>query len=356
MKMVFNESEGDGQYNIPPGLHVENKQNSVEKKSIGSFVETKTVVSFLVGLFIGWILIGWVLWPVTWENASAAELRSDLRTDYAYLSILAYQISPDAVAADRRMGELGEFADEAIIAVADSPLGLHPQSVEYFQNRYVVSGIPSELIPEMPTERNFPNILIISCGITIFFLAVLLEVFYFRRKKRPTVAASPIDKAQEASRAAKEEQVDYESEGNDPPLAQWVTTFMHGDDLFDDSNAINSEAGKFMGECGIGIADNIGVGTPKKVTALELWLFDKNDIQTITKVLMSDHIFNDVNGYERLAAKGEPVLATNGTEIVLETETLQLAARIIDMSYGSGSAPDKSFFEKITLEMAVWEK
>jgi hypothetical protein len=43
------------------------------------------------------------------------------------------------------------------------------------------------------------------------------------------------------------------------------------------------------GECGVGISETIGVGDPKKVTAFEVWLFDKNDIQTVTKVLMSAH-------------------------------------------------------------------
>lgn len=321
--------------------------------AIPSMFSNKALVPFLVGLFIGWILIGWVIWPVTWENASAAELRADIREDYAYLSILAYQISPDVAAADRRMGELGEFADEAITAVSKSPIGLHPQSVKYFENRYGETAGVADTDTETP---NSPNILYISCGITALLLVVLTVIFYLRKKKATPFEKSTFEKAQDIPLGENEQQADYAAEENDPPLAQWVTTFAHGDDLFDDSNAINNEAGKFMGECGIGIADSIGVGNPKKVTALELWLFDKNDIQTITKVIMSDHIFNDVDGYGRLAAKGEPVLASKGTEIVLETETLQLAARIIDMNYGEGSAPDKSFFEKITLEMAVWEK
>ena len=35
------------------------------------------------------------------------------------------------------------------------------------------------------------------------------------------------------------------------------------------------------------------MGEPKKVAALEIWLFDKNDIKTATKVLMSEHAYND---------------------------------------------------------------
>ena len=63
--------------------------------------------------------------------------------------------------------------------------------------------------------------------------------------------------------------------------------------VFDDSFSIDSPAGEFLGECGVGISETIGVGEPKKVTAFEVWLFDKNDIQTVTTVLMCKNAFED---------------------------------------------------------------
>jgi hypothetical protein len=42
------------------------------------------------------------------------------------------------------------------------------------------------------------------------------------------------------------------------------------------------------------------------VTAFEAWLFDKNDIQTVTKVIMSAHAFSDDATKQRLAAKENP--------------------------------------------------
>jgi hypothetical protein len=50
-------------------------------------------------------------------------------------------------------------------------------------------------------------------------------------------------------------------------------------------SALTQQAGEFMGEYGVGVSEAIGVGEPKKVTALEIWLFDKNDIKTATKGL-----------------------------------------------------------------------
>jgi hypothetical protein len=135
-----------------------------------------------------------------------------------------------------------------------------------------------------------------------------------------------------------------------------MASYKYGDDLFDDSFSIDSASGEFLGECGIGISEIIGVGDPKKVAAFEIWLFDKNDIQTVTKVIMSSHAFYDNNIRQRLEAKGEPVLAEPSTETVLETQTLQLVAKVVDMSYGEGAMPEQSYFDHLLLELALWPK
>jgi hypothetical protein len=167
-------------------------------------------------------------------------------------------------------------------------------------------------------------------------------------------APTPAQQAQELSRQA--EMTDYAAMGEEPPIAQFMTTYVLGDDLFDDSFSIDTPAGEFMGECGIGISETIGVGEPKKVTAFELWLFDKNDIQTVTKVLMSKHAFDDPATYQRLENKGQPILVEPGKQVVLETAALQLVATISDMDYGQGALPEGSFFDRLTLEIAVWPK
>ena len=152
------------------------------------------------------------------------------------------------------------------------------------------------------------------------------------------------------------ERTDYAALGEETPMSQFMTTYMLGDDLFDDSFSIDNPSGEFLGECGVGISEAIGVGEPKKVAAFEIWLFDKNDIQTVTKVLMSEHAFTDDNLRDRLAAKGEPFQSDPGAEVVLETATLRLVARVVDMAYGGGAMPENSYFERVTLELAVWPK
>lgn len=45
------------------------------------------VIAFLVGLLVGWLVIGWLVWPVKWTNAQLVDLRPDLR--YEYVSMVA---------------------------------------------------------------------------------------------------------------------------------------------------------------------------------------------------------------------------------------------------------------------------
>jgi hypothetical protein len=71
---------------------------------------------------------------------------------------------------------------------------------------------------------------------------------------------------------------------------------------------------------------------------------------------MSSHAFNDDAVKQRLAAKGEPVEAKTGEKVVLETQTLKLEARVVDMSYGEGALPPESFFDQAILELAIWQK
>jgi hypothetical protein len=140
------------------------------------------------------------------------------------------------------------------------------------------------------------------------------------------------------------------------PLAQFPTTYALGDDHFDPSFSIELENGEFMGECGVGISETLGVGTPSKVTAFEVWLFDKSDIRTVTKVVMSEYAFGDEALRAKLAPKGEPMLAQDGAEVMLETKTLRVRARVVEAEYGIGNLPQNSFFERLSIDLAAWVK
>jgi hypothetical protein len=204
-------------------------------------------------------------------------------------------------------------------------------------------------------KSNLATLFIGICGVTLVVVIAVVIFFVIQNRKR-TGGTEPLAQVSTGEEETSAEWTNYPSTSEQAPMAQFMASYKAGDDLFDDSFSIDSPSGEFLGECGVGISETIGVGVPKKVTAFEVWLFDKNDIQTVTKVLMSGHAFNEPAIRARLEAKGEPFEANAGGQTILETATLRLVARVVDMAYGQGALPESSYFDSLVLELAVWQK
>lgn len=308
------------------------------------------VAGLVVGLLVGWMVLGWLVFPVKYTNAFPEHLRAgdpfNYREDYLRMAIDSYSQNPDDQLARQRFRGLGVAGPELLDAIIANPGAQGSAAISQFS--FAVQEERAAIEEAASAGGSFlSGPLLLICGLTLVLAVAIAFVVYMRQERGGERPAAGV-------REARPELAEAEVPGEEPPLAQFMTTYMLGDDLFDDSFSIDSPAGEFLGECGVGIAETIGVGEPKRVSSFEVWLFDKNDIQTVTKVLMSAHVFNDEATRQRLAAKGEPVLAEPGTQITLETATLQLVARIVDMSYGEGALPPESFFDRLTLELAVW--
>lgn len=309
------------------------------------------VAGVIVGLILG-ILYGWVIDPVEWTDAAVHHLRSDLQEDYLRMSIDSFEKYQDVDRAMLRWGELGEGAVNVLALIEANPGRQNPQSIAAFRGVVTIGAAPEA---EEAAAGPWRSLLPIMCGIVVV-LGLGLFALYILRQRQTFPQDRPITAAEQSKQMSQRvERTDFASIGEDAPIGQFMTTYMLGDDLFDDSFSIDSPVGEFLGECGVGISETIDVGDPKRVTAFEIWLFDKNDIQTVTKVLMSQHAYLDEEIRQRLAAKGEPVLAEPGSQVILNTATLRLVARVVDMAYGDGEGlPDDSFMERVTLELAVW--
>ncbi|MGD2026359.1 MAG: hypothetical protein PVI99_00965 [Anaerolineales bacterium] len=326
------------------------------------------IAALVVGLVVG-LIFAWGIWPVQYTDAAPANLHQNFQLDYMRMVVDSYNLRQDNTLAKQRIDALGEDSTEVMqLLIADPGDDISQLALQQFLNQYnPEAAAPSDSGEEMPDtageeaagdEATVPtgsrnsSLLLLACAVS-GALAVGLAGFYFlRMRNRQPGGQTAASRAQEFS--SQTMQTDYEAMGEGTPIAQWMTTYLIGDDLYDDSFSIDSLTGEFLGECGVGIADTIGVGEPKRVSAFEVWLFDKNDIQTVTKVLMSGHAMNDENTYARLEAKGEPVLASPGGIVELQTKTLRMVVRVMDMDYGTGHLPENSFFQRITLELAIW--
>jgi hypothetical protein len=314
------------------------------------------IAAAVLGLIVG-MLIGWVIWPVQWTDAAPEHLHEGYQEEYLRMAIDSYAVNQDPLIANERYSSLGEGGPQALANIQTNP-GMQSQaSIDAFA---VVVGAGAETpvaAGEVAEESGGTSIFVIIgvlCVLTLVLGGILVAFFILQGRKTGAGGKAPVAEVEMGKPQA--EMTDYTALGETPPMVQFMASYKLGDDLFDDSFSIDSQSGEFLGECGVGISETIGVGEPKKVTAFEVWLFDKNDIQTVTKVLMSAHAFEDASIRQRLEAKGEPVLSEAGVQTILDTATLRLVARIVDLSYGEGALPENSFFDSLILELAVWTK
>ena len=312
---------------------------------------------FVLGLTLG-LVWGYVIDPVDFVDATPSYLRADLQEDYLRMAIDSYRVNQSPDLAVKRWKDLGLGAQTAFAAIQANPGNIDPNVLKAY-NDTVASVLASE--GQQPAADTGGMSTTAKTALIIFVLVLVLGVlaiggFYLFKLlgNRGSGEVTPTMQASEINRHA--EKTNFEQLGLAPPITQTMTTYVLGDDLYDESFSIDTQAGEFMGEYGVGVSESIGVGDPKKVTALEIWLFDKNDIKTATKVLMSKHAFSDPETRARLEPKGELVVVAPQAQILLETATLQLLATVVDLEYGRGPQPADSYFERITLELAIWPR
>ena len=317
-----------------------------------------TRVALILGVVLGLILgliVAWGIWPVQWTDGTPEVLREDLQRDYLRMTIDSYNRTGDANTAMARWDTLGEVAGPTYLSLQSDPGYLNPADIQAFGALVQsVKGVPIPPAPAGGGTSGMGSIVLYASIAVVLILVAVGALYLWRLLRKGSGTVTPVMQAAQASRQA--EKTNFAEMGLAPPITQTMTTYVLGDDLYDESFSIDTGGGEFLGEYGVGVSETVGVGEPKKVAALEIWLFDKNDIKTATKVLMSEYAYNDPNIRARLEPKGELVVVKPQEQVLLETATLQLLATVVDMDYGTGAMPQNSYFERITLELAIWPR
>lgn len=342
----------------------------IGKQMASSYPWLAMLLAFVVGLVLGWMVLGWLIWPVQWSSAKPSSL--SVQYQQAYLNGSANSLFAGMPIQDvsTQMGEgwsLDYVNNQLDQMVAQN----------YAGNKVNLANLKVQLdklgtVGPVGAPANQPGLSPAVAGILAVILIILfliLSFIIFRRLRSEapsktmvatTKAAAPVEGGEvvmpSVSRAAAGaravEKTAWPGETRSP-LNQFATTYALGDDRYDMSKSIEAPNGDFLGECGVGISETLGGSVPEKATALEVWLFDKNDVRTITKVLMSEYAFNDAAIRNKLAPKGDAVSIKKGDVVELKTQTLKIGARVVDLVYGSGT-PANSYFQQVTLELATW--
>jgi len=314
------------------------------------------VIGLVVGLIIGLPILGWWVFPVEWYDADPFDMRQSYQE--AYISMLAdsYTLNTNVALARQRVEgwdpkDLGQVFGQLKASVSDGA------QVQRLDKLAAALGVRAEAAPSDPAAqpttastllRRLAPIfgIVLAAVLVVAGVMVGLPLLRGRRSEEP---------ARLSRQPSPERQVAKPEDGGRPrygePLGHFIADYTLGQDSYDQSFSIESPTSEFLGECGMGISEIVSAGPPTSVAAFEVWLFDKNDIRTVTKVLMSKYAYDDDALRAKLAPKGEAVLVEPGETIVLETATLRIDAEISEMEYGEEATPVQSYFTRLTLSL-----
>jgi hypothetical protein len=307
------------------------------------------VVGLVLGLLLGMALF-WGPFPVQWENARPYDLEPEARAEYVALVADLYRLTADR---DRVEASLAGWTDEEMHDAIEAAKEVHPDStlaLEYLQTLLNLGTRQVEQPSSLVDRLQVPCLVFV-----IVLLILVLAWIGFRVASRRRLTA-PEDEPIRAQPVVPSEPLRQDRDTGflgKAALGHFSTTYKLGEDTYDESFSIETPTGEFLGECGIGISEVIGASIPDKVTAFEVWLFDKSDIRTVTKVLMSEHAFHDAQLRNRLVSKGEAVLAQLDEPVVLNTTGLQIQVNVTELEYGDEDPSPDSYFSKLTIELVA---
>ncbi|MCB0256354.1 MAG: hypothetical protein KDI55_21765 [Anaerolineae bacterium] len=326
------------------------------------------IVPLVFGIIIGWFILGWLIAPVSWNNASLQDLDPALKEGYVVTAAEAYAQTQDGAKVVERLQALGSQADVAQLAsdaVASAEASGDLVTADRVRAMAAAIGLPLT-VPDTPApaetdqgQESGSSGLLTALGLLLIIGGIVLAAWLLMRRRSapddedydaeeppaaPVAAATTVASRDTAPVGA--------NAVSEPPGQRFRAEFNQGDRTFDESFDIEGSDGTYLGECGVTISETVD-GDPDRATALEVWLFDKSDIRTVTKVLMSDYAYGNPPLREKLSSRGDAVLLGTGIGFVLDAQTLRLAGKVIEMEYDQSIAPPSSTVRHMLVELRV---
>lgn len=333
-------------------------------------------IAFIVGLILGWIVFGWWLFPVQWSGALPQDLQpadKKVMIETAAEAFAVTQDGADAIARLQSLGtqqEVGQLAAELVQEATASGDLITADRVKQMASS-IGLALPDLTASVAPTpaasaeqgEEKGGSLLPTLLGLLLLAGGIALAAWLLLRRRSPEqdedmeapvlsepaskTTASPsgqaVDRSYLAASGAASEQAS---------VHEFSATFHQGDIEYDQSFDIDAADGSYLGECGLTMSELVA-GDPTRVTALEVWLFDKSDIRTVTKVLMTDFAYGNQALRDKLSSKGDALLLAPDMGFVLDAQTLRLMGKVVALDYDDSAAPQRSTLRRLSVQLKV---
>jgi hypothetical protein len=338
---------------------------------VGAWIRKKAtpevLIAFVLGLVLGLVVLGWWLWPVQWTNADPVDLRASHRDTYLQMIADSFALNGNNELARTRLEGLkkpgqkdAELTAMIMVAAQDRIQAGKAEDAGRLQRLATALNLPPATASQLPSAQpassgrsGWLRILGILFFLALLGAGLLLLLTQLQRREPARRRRPPSSLGESLARLPEEEHEPVSPPSPEVAFAQFETAYQIGDEAYDVSYSVESATGEFLGECGVSALEK-EAGTPGRFTAFDIWLFDKLDSRTETKVLMSERAFADETLRAKLADRREFVLAEKGKTVTLETENLSLYATITDLEYEAGS--ESGVFARLATKLEIVPK
>lgn len=320
------------------------------------------VLPFLLGL--GW---AYGVSPTVYRDAAPAQLAQGWQNIWAQLLVERYRLAVNTAVTGPEFNEnlvrlLGAVDDPVAIvrSLGISDAGFLPL-VERAQLTSMAAPPEPDLRGDVEPFVVGPVVLVLgSIALTLLNRLVLQPTVVAGARslwgRRPGTVTMPTVPSHIRRRAPEAVETGAAEAGQ--PVLRRLSVFQGSSGDYDDSWEIQAGNSAFLGECGLTAADSGAQGSAPRVSALEAWLFDKDDpVRSMTTIFATSLVVNDPTARAQMETRGNIVPLEPGATAYLETNALRLRVRVIDVVWGAtGAAPGNSFLESATSEITVWHK
>ncbi len=103
---------------------------------------------------------------------------------------------------------------------------------------------------------------------------------------------------------------------------------------FDESKDLYAPSGEMLGECGVSIAERYGLGASSRPIAFVVWVFDKADMGSETRILLTPFASANPSIRRRLEARGTLIeMQSDQMQFEIVTSTMRVEVRVSNIEF-----------------------